>query len=330
MTGGTPLPRLALTPGEPAGVGPELVSLLAASDFPADLVAIADPQLLERAAATRDIVLRLVADDGNRVMQREPGLLRYVPIPLRVPSAFGKLDPRNGGYVIDTLAFAADGCHAGRFDALVTGPVHKGAINDGGILFRGHTEFFGERSGNEVVMMLATPTLRVALATTHLPLAQVPRAITQEALARALRIMHVDLRAKFGIAKPRILVLGLNPHAGEGGHLGREEIDVIAPVLDTLRTEGLHLTGPIPADTAFVPEQLARGDAVLAMYHDQGLPVLKAQGFREAVNITLGLPFLRTSVDHGTALGLAGRNLADPASLFAAAHMARQLINKKS
>lgn len=325
---GAPLPRLALTPGEPAGVGPELAALLATSDLAADLVAIADPRLLERAATTRGLVLRLAADDGRHIDQREPGVLRYIAVPLRVPSEFGKLDPRNATYVIDTLALAADGCLAGRFDALVNGPVHKGAINDGGIAFSGHTEFFAERSGSDVVMMLATPTLRVALATTHLPLAQVPRALTREALARTLRIVHGDLRAKFGIEEPRILVLGLNPHAGEGGHLGREEIDVIAPVLHLLRAQGMHLIGPLPADTAFVPEQLARGDAVLAMYHDQGLPVLKAQGFGEAVNITLGLPFLRTSVDHGTALDLAGRGRADPASLFAAARMALRLADK--
>lgn len=325
-----PLPRLALTPGEPAGVGPELVVLLAASDFPADFVAIADPTLLERAAATRRISLRIVVDDGTPVAYREPGTLRCMPVPLRVPSSFGALDLRNAAYVIDTLALAAEACLDGRFNALVTGPVHKGVINDGGIPFRGHTEFFAERSSSEVVMMLATPSLRVALVTTHLSLAQVPRAITRDRLSRALRIVHADLRAKFDIAQPRILVLGLNPHAGEGGYLGREEIDVIAPVLDALRAEGLHLIGPLSADTAFVPDQLARGDAVLAMYHDQGLTALKAQSFGEAVNITLGLPFVRTSVDHGTALDLAGHGTADPASLFAAARMTLRLVETRA
>ena len=320
------LPRLALTPGEPAGIGPELVAQLAAGDLRADLVAVADPALLHAAAATRGLVLDIRQYDGAPLTERAPGLLRCLPVTLAQPATFGRLDPANAGYVLDTLARAADGCLAGEFDALVTAPVHKGVINDAGVPFSGHTEFFAARAQTEVVMMLATPTLRVALATTHLPLRAVPDAITHERLVATLTILHADLVGKFGIAHPRIAVCGLNPHAGEGGHMGREEIDVIAPALEALRASGMHLIGPLPADTAFVPEQLARCDAVLAMYHDQGLPPLKAQGFGSAVNVTLGLPFIRTSVDHGTALDLAGKNAADASSLIAAAKMALDLV----
>ncbi|UXI67440.1 4-hydroxythreonine-4-phosphate dehydrogenase PdxA [Tahibacter amnicola] len=319
------LPRLVLTPGEPAGVGPELVAELAASDIEADLIAVADPSVLADAARSRGVTLDLRADDGQRRTRRLPGELRYVAIPVASRVVPGVLDPANASYVLDTLARAADGCLAGEFDALVTGPVHKGVINDAGIAFSGHTEFFAARAATDVVMMLATPSLRVALVTTHLPLAAVPAAITALALERCIRILDGDLRRHFALPQPRILVLGLNPHAGEGGHIGREEIDTIIPVLDKLRGEGMTLVGPLPADTAFVPEQLQRGDAVLAMYHDQGLPVLKAQGFGSAVNITLGLPFIRTSVDHGTALDLAGRGTADAASLVTAARLARSL-----
>jgi 4-hydroxythreonine-4-phosphate dehydrogenase len=323
------LPRLALTPGEPAGVGPELVAELAASDIAADLVAIADPALLHAAAASRGLSLVLRDYDGAAVTERAPGELRCLPVALAHTVTPGELDRANAGYVLDTLARAADGCLTGEFDALVTGPVHKGIINDAGVPFSGHTEFFAARAQAQVVMMLATPTLRVALATTHLPLRAVADAITHESLVRTLEIVHADLGTKFGIEKPRIAVCGLNPHAGEGGHLGTEEIDTIAPALDALRARGLDLVGPLPADTAFVPEQLARVDAVLAMYHDQGLPVLKAQGFGSAVNITLGLPFIRTSVDHGTALDLAGRGTADAASLAAAARMALTLVDAR-
>ena len=323
------LPRLALTPGEPAGIGPELVGVLADSDLAADLIVVGDPGLIERAAATRGIRLRLRPDDGRRIESREPGSLRFVSVPLRAAVQFGHLNVANAKPVLESLARAADGCVSGAFDAVVTAPVHKGVINDAGIPFSGHTEFFAQRVKADVVMLLATPTLRVALATTHLPLAKVPAAITQVGIERTLRILHADLRDKFGIATPRIIVLGLNPHAGEGGHLGREEIEVISPVLEKLRSEGMHLIGPLPADTAFVPEHLAQGDAVLAMYHDQGLPPLKAQGFGEAVNITLGLPYIRTSVDHGTALDLAGHGKADPASLFSAARMAMELAGRR-
>lgn len=323
------LPRLAITPGEPAGVGPELVAELAAGDIAADLVAIADPALLYAAAAARGLALTIRDYDGAPLAERAPGELRCIPVATAHPVVPGTLDRANAGYVLDTLARAADGCLAGEFDAIVTGPVHKGIINDAGVPFSGHTEFFAARAGCDVVMMLATPSLRVALATTHLPLRAVADAITREGLVRTLAIVHADLVDKFGIDEPRIAVCGLNPHAGEGGHLGSEEIETIKPVLDALRAQGMHLIGPLPADTAFVPEQLERCDAVLAMYHDQGLPVLKAQGFGSAVNVTLGLPFIRTSVDHGTALDLAGKGTADAASLVAAARMALRLASLK-
>ncbi|WP_257386332.1 4-hydroxythreonine-4-phosphate dehydrogenase PdxA [Tahibacter caeni] len=319
------LPRLAVTLGEPAGIGPELVAELAHSDIAADLIAIGDANLLQSAAASRGLRLALTADDGLPLAQRAPGSLRLVHEDAAAAVVPGRLDRANAGYVLSTLARAADGCMAGEFDAVVTAPVQKSIINDAGIPFSGHTEYFALRANAEVVMMLAAGSLRVALATTHLPLAAVPAAITREKLETTLRIVHADLQRKFAIAQPRILVLGLNPHAGEGGHLGREEIDVIAPLLAELRAEGFALTGPLPADTAFLPGPLAEADAVLAMYHDQGLPVLKALGFGQAVNLTLGLPFIRTSVDHGTALDLAGRGLADPGSLLAATRLAREL-----
>lgn len=330
-----PLPRLALTAGEPAGIGPELIAKLAAGELAADLVAIADPALLDAAARAAGIVLQLIPyDPAQPVHQRRPGSLRVDAMSLRAPSMPGTLDPRNAAYVLATLARAADGAASGEFDAIVTAPVHKGVINDAGIPFTGHTEFFAQRAGRDVVMMLTAPgggrapsggDLRVALATTHLPLAAVPAAITRAGLVRTLRILCDDLIARFGIAAPRIAVLGLNPHAGEGGHLGREEIDEIAPAIGQLRAAGFDVLGPIPADTAFVPNQLQRYDAVLAMYHDQGLPVLKHAGFGHAVNVTLGLPYLRTSVDHGTALDLAGGDRADPGSLIAATHLALSL-----
>jgi 4-hydroxythreonine-4-phosphate dehydrogenase len=320
------LPRLALTLGEPAGIGPEIVAALAATNVAADLIAVGDSELLRRAAASRKIALQLQPDDGQWIAQRTPGSMRCLHVPLSVPCTPGKLDKRNAPYVIATLTRAADGCLEGEFDAIVTAPVHKGIINDAGITFSGHTEFFAERANSNVAMLLAAPGLRVALATTHLPLADVAPAISAARLVRILRILYNDLRHRFGIPVPNIAVLGLNPHAGEGGHLGREEVDIIAPTLDALRAEGLRLEGPLSADTAFLPAKRAEVDAYLAMYHDQGLPVLKALGFGSAVNITLGLPFVRTSVDHGTALELAGTGRADPASLFAAAEMAAQLV----
>jgi len=319
------LPRLAVTLGEPAGIGPEIVAALAQTDIAADLIAIGDADVLLLAAQKRGIALTLEPDDGQWRTQRPPGTLRCVDVSAPAEVVLGKLEVRNAAYVIATLARAADGCLEGEFDAMVTAPVHKGIINDAGIAFSGHTEFFAARAKCDVAMLLAAPGLRVALATTHLPLAQVPGAITAPAIARILSIVHNDLRHRFGVATPRIAVLGLNPHAGEGGHLGREEIDVIAPTLATLRAEGMLIDGPLSADTALLPAKRAQYDAYLAMYHDQGLPVLKALGFGAAVNVTLGLPFIRTSVDHGTALDIAGSGKADASSLVAAVQMALEL-----
>ncbi|HEY6985150.1 MAG TPA: 4-hydroxythreonine-4-phosphate dehydrogenase PdxA [Rhodanobacteraceae bacterium] len=330
----TPLPRIAITAGEPAGIGPELVAKLAASDLAADLVAIADPALLASAADSAGVALRLRPYEADgRIEQRAPGELRIVPMSLSAASTPGTLDPRNAPYVLATLARAADGAVSGEFAAIVTAPVHKGVINDAGVPFTGHTEFFAQRARREVVMMLIATgerarnggDLRVALATTHLPLAAVPAAITRAGLVRTLRILCDELILRFRIASPRIAVLGLNPHAGESGYLGREEIDTIAPAISQLRAAGFDVTGPLPADTAFVPAQLARFDAVLAMYHDQGLPVLKHAGFGHAVNVTLGLPYVRTSVDHGTALDVAGTGKGDAGSLIAATRLALEL-----
>lgn len=322
------LPRLALTAGEPAGVGPELLVRLASAPFAAGLVAITDRDLLRRAAARCGLPLKLLEDDGQP-HPHVPGSLRVQHVPLVAQEHPGQPDPRNARHVLTTLAEAADGCLAGSYAAVVTAPLQKASINDAGIPFSGHTEFFAQRAGVDVVMMLASPELRVALATTHLPLHAVPAAITAESLERTLRIVHAGLKARFGLAEPRIAVLGLNPHAGEGGHLGREEIDVVEPVLARLRAQGMYLLGPLPADTAFVPAQRERYDAVLAMYHDQALPVLKSEAFDRTVNMTLGLPFIRTSVDHGTALDLAGTGRADPSSLIAAARMALDMASRR-
>ena len=324
------LPRLAVTAGEPAGVGAELLIRLASTALAADLVAITDRALLERAAARCGRTITLLDDDGHALVERRPGTLRVRHMPLAVVEQPGQPDPRNARHVLATLAEAADGCMAGRYDALVTAPLQKSSINEAGIRFSGHTEFFAERAHADVVMMLASPDLRVALATTHLPLAAVAAAITRETLTRTLRIVHAELRSKFGVSEPRITVLGINPHAVEGGYLGREEIDTVIPVLQALRREGMHLLGPLPADTAFVPAQRGQYDAVLAMYHDQALPVLKSEAFDRTVNLTLGLPFIRTSVDHGTALDLAGSGRADPSSLIAAAHMALELVARRA
>jgi 4-hydroxythreonine-4-phosphate dehydrogenase len=323
------LTRLALTAGEPAGVGPELLVRLAATPLAANFVAITDRDLLARAAERCGVAIQLLDDDGTDISQRPPGSLRVKHVPLGKPELPGHPDPRNAGHVLATLREAADGCLRGRYAAVVTAPLQKSSINDAGIPFSGHTEFFAEHGRADVVMMLASPELRVALATTHLPLHAVPDAIDAASLTRTLRIVHRALRDSFGLAEPRIAVLGLNPHAGENGHIGREEIDTIIPVIHSLRQEGMQLLGPLPADTAFVPAQRARYDAVVAMYHDQALPVLKSEAFDRTVNITLGLPFIRTSVDHGTALDLAGTGKADPASLIAAAHLALELVARR-
>jgi 4-hydroxythreonine-4-phosphate dehydrogenase len=354
-------PVIALTPGEPAGIGPDItLGLQAPADF--DLVVIADPSLLAARAARLGLTFPARPWPGHGGDVPATYLL---PMELARPVAPGRLDPANSPYVIACLRRAVHGCRAGEFDALVTGPVHKGIINDAGIAFTGHTEFLAAESGTaQVVMMLAAPGrspsaathmevqvsqeagrrerpmrrdarerppgLRVALATTHLPLSAVSRAITREHLSGVLRILHADLKARFGIGNPVIRVCGLNPHAGEGGHLGREEIEVIEPVLAGLRAEGMQLHGPVPADTAFIPKSLDGVDAVLAMYHDQGLPVLKHHDFAHAINITLGLPFIRTSVDHGTALELAGTGQADATSLEAAIRFAVDLARRKA
>lgn len=324
------LSRIALTAGEPAGIGPDLLIALAQHPHQAQLIAIADPGLLQQRAKQLGLPLRLRAWHSDERAAARIGELFFTPIALKAPVSAGVLDPRNAGYVLATLEHAADQCLLDNFDAMVTAPVHKGVINDAGVSFSGHTEFLAERTHTDkVVMMLATDKLRVALATTHLPLAEVPRHITTDNLFAVLRILHRDLRDKFGIAEPRILVLGLNPHAGEGGHLGREEIEIIEPCLNALRGEGMQLIGPLPADTAFTAKHLDQADAVLAMYHDQGLPVLKYQGFGRAINITLGLPIIRTSVDHGTALDLAGTGRADAGSLHAALAMAQRLAHNR-
>jgi len=321
--------RLALTPGEPAGIGPDLCIQLVQRPQRHELVAIADPALLQQRAEQLGLPLTLRTFDPERSpTPLNAGELTVLPTALASPAQAGHLDPANADYVLHTLRQAVDGCLDGRFDALVTGPVHKGVINDAGIPFTGHTEFLADRSDTpRVVMMLATEGLRVALATTHLPLAEVSRAITRPLLEEVIGILHRDLVGRFGIEKPRILVCGLNPHAGEGGHLGREEIEVIEPSLESLRTTGIQLYGPLPADTLFTPRYLKEADAVLAMYHDQGLPVLKHMGFGRAVNVTLGLPFIRTSVDHGTACELAGSGKAETGSLEYAIAVALEMID---
>lgn len=308
--------RLALVPGEPAGVGPELCVRLAQQPRDFSLTVFADPRTLRAAADALSVPLCLL-DAGQPAVA--PGELALVEIANEVSPAFGRPDPRNAAAVIRALLDAAQGCLDGQFDGIVTGPVHKAAINDGGIAYSGTTELLAGQAGRDVVMMLANDVVRVALVTTHLPLRDVADAITADAVAHTLRTTHEALRRDFGIATPTLAVLGLNPHAGEAGHLGREELDVIEPVLATLREQGMALVGPLPADTAFLPAKLRGVDAVVAMYHDQGLPVLKFSGFERAVNLTLGLPYPRVAVDHGTALDLAGRGTADPSSLFAAA-----------
>jgi 4-hydroxythreonine-4-phosphate dehydrogenase len=325
-------PRVAVTPGEPAGVGPEILAAVVRRAWPCELVAVADPALLgERATAVGLPLLTEPFDPARPPCPHTPGAaLPVLAVPLAVPARAGRLDPRNAGYVLETLRQAVRGCLTGIFQALVTGPVHKGVINDAGLPFRGHTELLAELSGvGPVVMLLAAPGLRVALVTTHLPLARVSAAITPGHLEGVCRVLERGLRERLGIARPRVLVCGLNPHAGEGSHLGREEVEVIEPVLTRLRAQGMDLVGPVPADTAFAPARLAGFDAVLAMYHDQGLPVIKREGFGRTVNVTLGLPFVRTSVDHGTALELAGTGQADPGSLEAALRLALEQIDRR-
>ena len=296
-------PVIAVTSGEPAGIGPELCVKLAREALPARIVAIGDRSLLG-------------------------GIQEIVHVPLAHPALPGKLDPANSPYVLAVLDRAIDGCLRGEYDAMVTAPVQKSTINDAGIAFTGHTEYLAERAhAGHVVMMLVGGGLRVALATTHLPLSEVSKNITLESLNRTLRVLDHDLRQRFRIARPRILVSGLNPHSGESGHLGREEVEVIAPAIAAAVAAGIDASGPIPADTLFVPDRLARADCALAMFHDQGLPVLKYASFGRGVNVTLGLPFVRTSVDHGTALDLAGSGRADAGSLIEAVKLAIELAS---
>ena len=316
---------IALTAGEPAGIGPDLCVMLAQQARSWPLVVIADQTLLMQRAEQLGLPLSLL-HFGTAPVAHEAGSLTVLHEPLHTHATPGLLNPANSRYVLQTLKLALQGCQDGDFGAMVTGPINKAVINDAGIPFTGHTEFLAEHTDTpRVVMMLAGGGLRVALATTHLPLRDVAAALTRESLSHTLRILHHDLVTRFGIADPHILVTGLNPHAGESGHLGREEIDVIEPVLMRLREDGMRLTGPLPADTLFNPARLAEADCVLAMYHDQGLPVLKYASFGAGVNVTLGLPIIRTSVDHGTALELAGTGRAHAGSLIAAIDLAAQL-----
>ncbi|BBT14556.1 4-hydroxythreonine-4-phosphate dehydrogenase 1 [Metapseudomonas otitidis] len=324
--------RFALTPGEPAGIGPDLCLLLSREAQPHPLIAIASRQLLEQRAHTLGVDINLIEVTAERLptAPAAAGALYVWDTPLGAEATAGQLDTANAAYVLQTLTRAGQGCLDGLFDGMITAPVHKGVINDAGIAFSGHTEFLADLTRTQqVVMMLATRGLRVALVTTHLPLKDVAAAITTERLERVTRILHADLVDKFGLSRPRILVCGLNPHAGEGGHLGREEIEVIEPCLQHLRAEGMDLVGPLPADTLFTPKHLEHCDAVLAMYHDQGLPVLKYKGFGAAVNVTLGLPIIRTSVDHGTALDLAGTGRIDGGSLQVALETAYQMATSR-
>jgi len=317
-------PVLAITPGEPAGIGPEILLEFQREHPEFRILAIADPDLLKGTA--RKLGYDKPVIEWQAGMDIRAGELACLPVSLRKPARAGQLDAENAGYVLDTLRSAVRLVTEGQAAAMVTGPVHKGVINDGGYRFSGHTEFLAALSHTrQVVMMLAAPGLRVTLVTTHLPLSAVAKAISAEKLEAVIHITERELRDRFGIQKPRLQILGLNPHAGESGHLGMEEQEIITPVIERLRQQGLELTGPVPADTAFNPPRLEACDAVVAMYHDQGLPVLKHMGFGRSVNITLGLPFIRTSVDHGTALDLAGSGKADAGSLYHAALAAQQM-----
>ena len=322
---------LIITAGEPAGIGPELCLALAAQTGLPDYVVVSDPVLL-RSRATQlglDVTVTEIRPQKPVSRSASAGELLVVPFPFPAAAACGRPDTVNAGTLLDGLRYAIDGCLQGRYRALVTAPLHKGVINDAGIPFRGHTEFLAEYCGAaSPVMLLAAGELRIALATTHLPLREVPDAITADRLRDVLRILLHDLRRRFGIATPEVVVCGLNPHAGEGGHLGTEDADVIAPVVAEFAEQGEHVRGPLPADTAFTKASGDK-DAILAMYHDQGLPVLKYAGFGEAVNITLGLPIVRTSVDHGTAFDLAGSGKASASSLVAAIKMAAQLTERR-
>lgn len=324
--------KIIVTAGEPAGVGPDLALALSQQDWPHQIIVCADKTMLAERAEVLGLQLELVDYcPTNTPSPQKAGSLVVEHIPLKAQVEIGSLNEDNGSYVLQTLERAAMGCMSGEFDAIVTGPVHKGVINRSGVAFSGHTEFFAEKSDTPlVVMMLATEGLRVALVTTHIPLAYVSKAVTKERLTSIVQILHKDLQDKFAIEKPRIYICGLNPHAGEDGCLGYEEIDTITPTVEALREEfGYDLVGPLPADTIFHKKYLEQADVILGMYHDQVLPVLKYKGFGQSVNITLGLPFIRTSVDHGTALDLAGKSIADTGSFITALKQAIELVNNK-
>jgi 4-hydroxythreonine-4-phosphate dehydrogenase len=324
------VPRIALTCGEPAGIGPELCLAVARETFACDLVCVGDIELLKERALRIGSTVRLQHYDPQVRTQHTPGSLAVCHQSLAAPSLAGTLDVRNAPYVLQILDRAVDGALAREFDAIVTAPVHKGLINDAGTAFTGHTEYLAQRThAARAVMLLASGSVRVALATTHLPLKDVSAALSIELICEVLEIMHRDLTRRWGLSAPRIAVCGLNPHAGEGGHLGDEEVRIIAPAIERMRAQGIAASGPVPADTIFVPHILADYDAVLTMYHDQGLPVIKHLGFASAVNVTLGLPIVRTSVDHGTALELAGTGRADHGSFSAAVHVALEQVARR-
>jgi 4-hydroxythreonine-4-phosphate dehydrogenase len=319
-------PRLVITAGEPAGIGPDILIQAAQKSFDAELVVIADPDLLEERATLLNLPLTLKEFDARYSTVHKAGTLKIIPINLTSKCAPGKLDVSNAKYVLESLETGCNGCLQENFSALVTAPVNKAIINQAGFSFSGHTEFLAKHCGSGYpVMMLANYDLRVALVTTHMPLNKVSESITPERLESVLTIVWHDLRRRFGITNPRLLVCGLNPHAGEDGHLGHEDKNIITPIIENLRNDGMQLLGPLPADTAFTPEHVNQADVIVCMYHDQGLPVIKAQGFGKTVNITLGLPIIRTSVDHGTALTLAGTGKANCASLLSAIECAIKL-----
>lgn len=324
-----PLITLALTAGEPAGIGPDLCVQIAQQSLACKLVVIADPQLLQQRAEILRLPLEIVAYEPKNLQQHQPGQLHVLPVSLNETAIPGQLNTNNAQYILETLQIATQGCCNDEFDAMVTAPVHKGVINEAGMTFTGHTEYLAQLTQSKVVMMLVGGGMRVTLATTHVPLSAVAAAITADMLETKLQIIHYDLIHRFKISEPCIAVAGLNPHAGESGHLGHEEIDVIIPVLEKLRHAGMNLIGPLPADTLFNPKQLKHYDCIFAMYHDQGLPVLKHASFGAGVNVTLGMPIIRTSVDHGTALELAGSGRADAGSLLTAIEMAVFLAQHK-
>lgn len=324
------LPIIAITSGEPAGIGPDIIiSALSEQTFPARLIVLADPELLSSRAKALGLTPKIISiKNANEASPHKQGEISVLPIQQAKQSTAGILDIANSPYVLETLKVAGEGCIRGEFDAIVTPPVHKGILCETGVHFSGHTEFFqAQCQSPHVVMMLATETMKVALVTTHLPLKDISAAITEQSISLVVRALNKDLQEKFAIKQPKILVCGLNPHAGEDGHLGMEEIDVIIPTLNKLRQEGIDLIGPLPADTLFTPKYLDDADCALAMYHDQGLPVLKYSGFGNAVNITLGLPIIRTSVDHGTAIDLAGTGKANNGSLKVAIQHAINMAN---